>query len=229
MKPSEKLVGGAVLGVLALIGIEMNASAAPPVTAGSAPVTVVNTTPVPVTGTITGQITGQVSINNQPTVNAVQSGPWNVNAGGQALDNINGRLSNIQTSVGQFQFDQTGSLFTTLRGPVQMAGAVVSKKFRADLRINPLTASDEVPIIIGGAPTTINMTMFVLRSGHDDVSVYVRGPFQTGGTPDDSVPILTGSQSTIVTFPTAIPVSSFFTLCDNLFEHCDVVADVVGY
>jgi len=234
MKPSDKLVGGAVLGVLTLIGIEMNISAAPtaPVATvqGSAPVTVVNTTPVPVTGTITGQITGQVSINNQPTVNAVQSGPWNVTVGGPSLDTVNSHLTNIQNSVGHLQFDQAGSLYTALRSPVQTAGAAVSKTFQMEFRLDPGGLSDDTPIILGGAPTTINMTTLVLRTGHDNETVFVRGPFLTGGNVGaDFVPVLVNSQATVATFPTPIPLTSFFVLCNNLTEHCDFNVTLFGY
>jgi hypothetical protein len=232
MQPSNKVVVGTVIGVLALIGIEMHISAtttAPVATvSGSAPVTVVNTTPVPVTGTVTGQITGQVSINNQPTVNAVQSGTWSVNVGGANMDTANGHLANIQSSVAQLQFDQTGSLYTALRGPIQAATPAISKAFGVSLRLDPNALSDAVPVTVGGTATTINMTMFELLSGHDNVSVYVRGPFLNGSS-IIQLPILLNSQTTIVTFPSPIPVSSLAFLCDNAVEHCDFSANLEGY
>jgi len=228
MKAGNRVVIGAVLGVLALIGIGMNISAAPAVAAGSAPVTIVNPSPIPVTGTITGQITGQVAISNQPTVNAVQSGQWNVNVAG--MDTANAHLTNIQNSVAALQFDQAGSLYTALRSPVQTTVAKVSKSFTQFFRLDPHGLSDTIPITAGGAPTTLNLTMFALITGHDNQSVYVKGPFQTDGNVGwDFLPVALNSQGTMTTFPTPIPVTSFFATCNNDVDHCDFGVTFVGY
>src|SRR5262252_545295 len=133
-RPLASVIAIAIIGIFVSTLVPRTARGA-----GSAPVTVVNTTPVPVTGTVTGNITGSVSINNEPAVHAIQSGAWTVNLGQgvEKLDTANGHLSNIENSVGQMQFDQVGSLYTTLRGPIQTTAPTITKSFQtAYLRLD---------------------------------------------------------------------------------------------
>jgi len=198
--------------------------------AGSAPVTVVNTTPVPVTGTISGNITGQVSVTNDPSVHAIQSGAWTVGlgAGSEKLDTANAHLWNIENSVGQLHFDPAGSLRTTVQGPISTTAAVLTKAFALSLRLDPFADSGDIPVTVNGSPATINMTMLVLCCGHDNESVFVRGPFLNGSAAL-RLPVLIDSQTAIVQFQTPIPTSSVLIQCDNGVEHCDFGLDILGF
>jgi len=179
---------------------------------------------------VTGNITGSVSVNNEPTVHAIQSDAWTVNLGQgvEKLDTANGYLWNIENSVGQMRFDQAGSLYTTVRGPIQATAPTITKEFSVSLRLDPFGFSGDIPVTDGGSPATFNMTMLVLCCGHDNETVFVQGPFMNG-TGNLRQPVLLNSQSTIVTFPTAIPTSSVSISCDTSVEHCDSSADFLGF
>jgi len=72
------------------------------------------------------------------------------------------------------------------------------------------------------------MTMLVISNGHDNETIFVRGSF-LAGTTAGSVPILIDSQTTVMTFPSAIPVNTIGIFCDNQVEACDGLLMLAGY
>ena len=95
-------IGLGIAMLLATVSIAKGQQGPPP-SAGSAPVTVVNT-PLAVTGNTT--VSGSVAISNTPTVNAKQSGNWNVGIVGTPTVNIgSGNLTTTPLAITQaYQF-----------------------------------------------------------------------------------------------------------------------------
>jgi hypothetical protein len=89
-----------ILGIITCVGLLLAPAAfagdpkGPP---GGLGVEIVNPLPVPVTGDVDATVSGDVSIVNQPTVDAMQSGNWSVTVDDSNPISVTGQISTFQT------------------------------------------------------------------------------------------------------------------------------------
>ena len=113
---------------------------------GSAPVTVVNT-PLPVTGNTT--VSGTVDIGNTPTVNAQQSGRWNVGILGTPTVNIgSGNVTATPLAIGQI-YEFRDKLRTAWTYPFDAPMMLVSLEVCTE---NEIAVWVETDVPVGGNP-----------------------------------------------------------------------------